>query len=79
MLSVKRRESIKKTFAALKREAAEWYLFHMADLWRVVASMGPSGYDRLDRYFNRPASEISNSDIVRWRAACVAAREQIGG
>lgn len=40
---------------------------------------GIAGYDNLEKFFNRPASQVSNSDIIRWRAVVEVVREKMGG
>jgi hypothetical protein len=50
-----------------------------ADRWRVAASMDAWGCDDMERFFRRPPSEVSDSDVARWRACVEAVREEMRG
>lgn len=70
----------RKPFDRLKVEARDWFRHDPLDRWRVMPSLdGIAGYDNLEKFFNRPASQVSNSDIIRWRAVVEVVREKMGG
>lgn len=45
----------------------------------MIASMDSwGGCDDLEKFFRRDPADVSNSDIVRWRAAVEAVRAEMG-